>query len=94
MEYIINFYPIVKFLVLIFAVVGFFNFLQALTHAIKDTKLNTKTKELDNEVIQELIKKFPDVSEDFIKKSEKLQNIENNQEIHEINKKIRKLEGR
>ena len=39
-----------------------------------------------------LIDKFPLVSPDFFRKNTKEQNIENNQEIHEINKKFEKLE--
>lgn len=40
-----------------------------------------------------LIDKFPLVSADFYKKSNTEQNAENNQEIHEINQKIEKIEG-
>ena len=39
-----------------------------------------------------LIDKFPLVAPEFFNKSSKEQNIENNQEIHEINKKIEELE--
>ena len=39
-----------------------------------------------------LTDKFPLVAPEFFNKSSKEQNIENNQEIHEINKKIEELE--
>lgn len=91
MEYSINIYVLLKYIVLALAMYGFFMLLHAILHAAKDTKLNIKTKTLDNEVIKELIKKFPDVSEEFMNKSEKLQNIENNQEIHEIKKQLRTI---
>lgn len=91
MEYSINIYVLLKYTVLALAIYGFFMLMHAILHAIKDTKLNIKTKTLDNEVIKELIKKFPDVSEEFMKKPERLQNIENNQEIHEIKKHLRTI---
>jgi hypothetical protein len=40
-----------------------------------------------------LIQKYPDVQKEFVLLPEKEQNIENNQEIHEINKKIESLEN-
>lgn len=39
-----------------------------------------------------LIDKFPLVTPDFIAKTTREQNIENNQEIHEINKRIEAIE--
>lgn len=103
MEHTINLHAIFQVTIYVLAVFGLFYVLQTITHAVKDTKkdmhakqLDTereeKSRELDSDIIQELIKKFPDVSEEFMRKSEKLQNIENNQEIHDINKKIRRLE--
>ena len=46
----------------------------------------------DIEIVKILTAKFPDVSENFINKTVKEQNVENNQEIHEINKKLNRLE--
>lgn len=102
MDTVFNFFPIVRITVIIFAVFGFFTFLHILVNAIKDVKIITnaknkdterelKSKQLDNDVIMELAKKFPDVSEEFMKKPERLQNIENNQEIHDIRKQIEKM---
>ena len=98
MEYGFNFYPIIKVAIICFAIFGFFTLLHILINAIKDLKLGlkhiereNKSKQLDNDVIMELVKKFPDVSEEFMKKSERLQNIENNQEIHEIKKTLRSI---
>ena len=39
-----------------------------------------------------IIDKYPLVNTDFLNKTSKEQSIENNQEIHEINKKLEKLE--
>lgn len=46
----------------------------------------------DNKIIDKFLDKYPDVSSLFINKSLKEQNIENNQEIHEINKRFDKAE--
>jgi vacuolar-type H+-ATPase subunit I/STV1 len=46
----------------------------------------------DNKLTGQFLDKFPLVSPEFMKKSAKLQNAENNQEIHEINKRIDELE--
>lgn len=49
-------------------------------------------KEKDTSITTNLIDKFPLVSPEFMNKSAKEQNIENNQEIHEINKKLEKIQ--
>ena len=46
----------------------------------------------DNNVIDKFLNKFPLVNADFINKNVKEQNIENNQEIHELHKRITYLE--
>lgn len=46
----------------------------------------------DEKIAEKFLDKFPLVSPEFMKKSAKLQNAENNQEIHEINKRIDELE--
>lgn len=55
-------------------------------------KKDIHAKDCDTDVMQDLIQtmqaKYPDVKKEFIILPEKEQNIENNQEIHEINKKI------
>ena len=102
MNTVFNFFPLVRIIVMIFAIFGFFTFLHILVNTIKDIKIFTnaknkdterelKCKQLDNDVIMELAKKFPDVSEEFMKKPERLQNIENNQEIHDIRKQIKAM---
>lgn len=48
----------------------------------------------DNKVIEQFMKKYPAVSLDFMSKTIKEQNIENNQEIHEIEKRLMELEKR
>lgn len=49
-------------------------------------------KDCDSDITQDLINRFPLVKTEFISKSEKEQNVENNQEIHEINKRLVELE--
>ena len=44
--------------------------------------------------MEKFLDKFPLVSPNFINKSAKEQNVENNQEIHELNKKIEDVESR
>lgn len=53
----------------------------------KDEKIIDK----DKAVMEKFLDKFPLVSPNFINKSAKEQNVENNQEIHELNKKIEKI---
>ncbi len=43
---------------------------------------------------EELSKKYPLVKKEFFFKSIREQNIENNQEIHEINQRLEKLENK
>lgn len=47
----------------------------------------------DEHIANKLLDKFPLVVPDFINKNLREQNIENNQEIHELNKKIEVLEA-
>ena len=55
-------------------------------------KKDIHAKDCDTDVMQDLIQKYPDVKQEFIILPEKEQNIENNQEIHEINKKLEVLQ--
>lgn len=48
----------------------------------------------DQKVIDAFLEKYPDVTEIFCKLPLREQNIENNQEIHELNKRITELEKR
>ena len=100
-ETIINIYPITQFIIILFAIVGGYNvinnFLNILARYGKD-KLDTKkdihAKNCDADIIQDLIQKYPNVDMAFMFKNEKEQNIENNQEIHDLNKRVKKLEER
>lgn len=67
--------------ILICAIVVLFYFVKECFFKDKDTSITTN-----------IIDKFPLVSSNFINKSVKMQNVENNQEIHEINKRIDELE--
>lgn len=95
----INFYPIAKFIIILFAIYGgyncltnFINLLGRYGKGVLDNKKDMQAKEKDAEIINNLDARYPLVDKDFIVKPEKEQNIENNQEIHEINKKIEELE--
>lgn len=46
----------------------------------------------DQRVIKDFLKKYPDVTPDYMAKGLRIQNIENNQEIHELNRKIDTLQ--
>lgn len=46
----------------------------------------------DNKLTGQFLDKFPLVSPEFMKKSAKLQNAENNQEIQELNERLEHLE--
>lgn len=76
---------LVVLVVIVFVVlIGFKNLL--------DNKKDIHFKDKDISITSDLIAKFPLVSPDFINKSAKEQNVENNQEIHEINKKLALIE--
>ena len=93
--YTIYLYPIFKIFCILFAIVGAYstinNFMHLLARFGKDKLDNKKdmhAKDCDSDIIQDLIQKYPAVEKEFVLKTEIEQNIENNQEIHEINKKI------
>ena len=95
----LNFYPIFKMIIALFAVVGAFstinNFMHLLARFGKDKLDNKKdihAKDCDTDIVQDLIQKFPLVSRDFMNKNTVEQNIENNQEIHEINIRLYDIE--
>lgn len=97
--YTINLYPIFKIFCILFAIVGAFstinNFMHLLARFGKDKLDNKKdihAKDCDTDIIQDLIQKFPLVSRDFMNKNTVEQNIENNQEIHEINIRLYDIE--
>lgn len=59
-----------------------------ITYFIKECFFKTK----DSDITNNILKKYPDVTSIFVSKSIREQNIENNQEIHDINKRFDKLE--
>ena len=86
-ETTINIYPVMK--ILAFAgiiAIGFILFHNGFS-------LNLFSKH-DSGLFDKFLSKYPDVAPEFMKKGIKEQNIENNQEIHENNKKILVLEQR
>lgn len=84
-ELIINVYhfAIIGGTVIILAIISF------LLHSFGGAKLFI---DKDKEIANKFLDKFPLVSPDFINKSAKEQNVENNQEIHELNKRIALIE--
>lgn len=84
-EVIINAYhfAIIGGTVIILAIIAF------LLHSFSGTKLFI---DKDKDITAKFLDKFPLVSPDFINKSAKEQNVENNQEIHELNKHLDLLE--
>lgn len=84
----INFYPIAKFIILLFATVGVWNIVNNFLHIFA----RMKKDKIDAEITNKLIDKYPDVGEVFMNLPLRQQNIENNQEIHEINLKFDALE--
>lgn len=98
-ERILNIYPLLQFFIIVLAIVGgyncisnFINLLGRYGKDVLDNKKDMQAKEKDAEIINNLVARYPLVDKEFIVKPEKEQNIENNQEIHEINKKIEELE--
>jgi hypothetical protein len=94
-ETIINVYPIMQFIIIMFAVVGGYNLLNNIAHILGrfgkdklDNKKDIHAKDCDTDITQDLIQKFDLVKPEFINQPLREQNIENNQEIHEINKKL------
>lgn len=47
----------------------------------------------DSGLFDKFLSKYPDVAPEFMKKGLREQNIENNQEIHAINKRFDEIEG-
>jgi hypothetical protein len=71
-----------------FAWIGLFIIIGILLFLLHNiTGLNLFSRH-DQKVIDKFLDKYPDVTEIFCKLPLREQNIENNQEIHEINKKL------
>ena len=102
-ETVINIYPVLQFIIILFATVGVIDAIKSIANLISrgykdklDNKKDMHAKDCDTDVMQDLIQslhsRYPDVEQNFIIKPEKEQNIENNQEIHDINKKLLEFE--
>ena len=85
-ELYINLYPIIKYGIIILAIFGGCFLLNNLINIVKDIIF----KNNDTKITTNFIDKFPLVSVDFYKKTQKEQIAENNQEIHEVNKRLDK----
>lgn len=77
-----------------FAWIGLFIIIGILLFLLHNiTGLNLFSKH-DNKLFDKFLNKYPDVTEIFCKLPLREQNIENNQEIHEINKRLAEIEKR
>lgn len=81
LETIINFYPIFKFIIVLFAVIGAYSILKDL--------INTFSRCFKNKLDH---KKDCELMKNLCKRETRLITIENAQEIHELNKKYDKIE--
>jgi peroxiredoxin family protein len=88
-EIVINIQPFIDIITII-ALIILLGVIAFLFHNFKGLNLFSKH---DNSVIDKFLSKYPDVSPEFIKKDTKAQNVENNQEIHEVNKRIDAIEA-
>ena len=86
-ELTINLYPIVK----IIGYCGIIGIALFLIHNLGGMKIFSKH---DQDLTAQFLEKYPLVSLDFLKKTQKEQLIENNQEIHNINKDNKKFDER
>ena len=80
-ETVINFYPIFKFIIVLFAVVGAYSIIKDLIHAISRCFKDKLDHKKDCQVIEQLSKK-----------ELKVIAIENAHEIQELNEKYVKIE--
>ena len=83
-DIVINIQPFIDVITIITLTV-LLGIIAFLFHDFKGLNLFSKH---DNSMIEKFLSKYPDVSPEFIKKDAKAQNVENNQEIHEVNKRL------
>lgn len=100
MEVTVNIYPIFKYIIILFAVVGAYATINNFPHILGrfgkdklDNKKDMHAKDCDADIIQDLLAKYPAVQKDFVLKTERLQNIENNQEIQEMREVLQELKA-
>lgn len=101
-ETIINIYALVKIIISFLAIFGIYSLfkdtLNFISRAYKDkldNKKDTHAKDKDAEITQKIIEyknTYPDVDLGFILKSKDEKDIENNQEIHELSKRVKNIE--
>ena len=80
-ETAINLYYIFQFILYLLAIFGIFSFINTVAHLLSNKHTTDK-----------FLEKYPNVSELFINKTAKEQNIENNQELWEHEKQLKKQE--
>ena len=70
----VNLYYVFQFILYLLAIFGCFYFINSVAHLLSN-----------KHTVDKFINKYPDVTEIFCKLPIREQNIENNQEIHELN---------
>lgn len=94
--------PLVQFIILLLAIFGgvvlLIIIINTISRAYKDKLDNKKdvhAKDKDAEITQKIIEyknTYPNVDLGFILKSDSQKDIENNQEIHELSKRVKNIE--
>ena len=81
MEVTLNLYGIIKVLSII-------SILSIIAFLVHNGFIFKSFSKHDSGLFDKFLSKYPDVAPEFMKKGIKEQNIENNQEIHEVNKRL------
>ena len=92
-DLVVNFAPIFTFVYNLLALLGGLTLLFViifLTYSHKNIGLFAKQ---NSQFVNKLLDKFPLVSEEFVNKGLREQNVENNQEIHEQNERLDAIEA-
>lgn len=89
-ETIVNFAPLFHFIQNVLMTLGFI----ALVIIVSILIFAHKHSQVFMHSIDKLVEQYPLVNPLFMQYNTKLQTIENNQEIHEINRKLEKMEKR
>lgn len=80
-----NFYHVLQFIIVLFAIIGGYSVIKDLIHAVSTTYSRCFKDKLDH-------KKDCELMQCLSKKDVKLVTLENAQEIHEINKRLDAIE--
>lgn len=92
-DLVVNFAPIFTFVYNLLALLGGLTLVLVTIFLFYNCKNVGILTRQSNRLFDRLLDKFPLVSEDFINRGLREQNVENNQEIHEQNKRLEKIEA-